>query len=107
MCDVRVVCEAHVLHVVCDVRVLRLSCRSLSCQRITLHKNLFVSFVLNSVITVVWLTTVVKKQEHSSDDSVSPPPLHRSPLAVSVVLTGSVSPCRPAVSCSCSYTSTC
>ncbi|XP_029373391.1 calcitonin gene-related peptide type 1 receptor isoform X2 [Echeneis naucrates] len=34
--------------------------KSLSCQRITLHKNLFFSFVLNSVITVIWL----KKQGH-------------------------------------------
>lgn len=68
VCVLRDVCD------VCVVRVVRVSCRSLSCQRITLHKNLFVSFVLNSVITVVWLTTVVKKQEHSSDDSVSPAP---------------------------------
>ncbi|XP_054638248.1 calcitonin gene-related peptide type 1 receptor isoform X5 [Dunckerocampus dactyliophorus] len=45
--------------------------KSLSCQRITLHKNLFVSFVLNSVITVVWLTTVVKKQAHTHNDSAS------------------------------------
>lgn len=52
--------------------------RSLSCQRITLHKNLFVSFVLNSIITVVWLTTMSKKQGHTNDDSVSSrrPPLH-------------------------------
>ncbi|XP_061896537.1 calcitonin gene-related peptide type 1 receptor-like isoform X1 [Entelurus aequoreus] len=46
--------------------------KSLSCQRITLHKNLFVSFVLNSMITVVWLTTVVKKQGHTHNDSVRP-----------------------------------
>uniref|UniRef100_A0A3Q3ERH3 Calcitonin gene-related peptide type 1 receptor-like n=1 Tax=Labrus bergylta TaxID=56723 RepID=A0A3Q3ERH3_9LABR len=39
--------------------------------RITLHKNLFLSFVLNSVITVVWLTTVVKKQGHTYNDSDS------------------------------------
>lgn len=45
--------------------------KSLSCQRITLHKNLFLSFVLNSVITVVWLTTVVKKQGHTYNDSAS------------------------------------
>uniref|UniRef100_A0AAQ4P1E2 Calcitonin gene-related peptide type 1 receptor n=2 Tax=Gasterosteus aculeatus aculeatus TaxID=481459 RepID=A0AAQ4P1E2_GASAC len=45
--------------------------KSLSCQRITLHKNLFLSFVLNSIITVVWLTTVVKKQGHTNSDSAS------------------------------------
>uniref|UniRef100_H2SWF2 Calcitonin gene-related peptide type 1 receptor n=2 Tax=Takifugu rubripes TaxID=31033 RepID=H2SWF2_TAKRU len=37
--------------------------KSLSCQRITLHKNLFFSFVLNSVITIIWLTAVAKNQE--------------------------------------------
>uniref|UniRef100_A0A8C3ABC1 Calcitonin gene-related peptide type 1 receptor n=1 Tax=Cyclopterus lumpus TaxID=8103 RepID=A0A8C3ABC1_CYCLU len=35
----------------------------LSCQRITLHKNLFFSFVLNSVITIIWLTAVANNQE--------------------------------------------
>ncbi|XP_008291773.1 calcitonin gene-related peptide type 1 receptor-like isoform X3 [Stegastes partitus] len=45
--------------------------KSLSCQRITLHKNLFLSFVLNSVITVVRLTTVVKKQGHTYNESGS------------------------------------
>lgn len=44
--------------------------RSLSCQRITLHKNLFLSFVLNSIFTVVWLTTVVNKQGHTYNYSV-------------------------------------
>ncbi|XP_029492420.1 calcitonin gene-related peptide type 1 receptor isoform X2 [Oncorhynchus nerka] len=37
--------------------------KSLSCQRITLHKNLFFSFVLNSVITIIWLTAVANNQE--------------------------------------------
>ncbi|AWO95953.1 putative calcitonin gene-related peptide type 1 receptor-like [Scophthalmus maximus] len=45
--------------------------KSLSCQRITLHKNLFLSFVLNSVITVVLLNTVTEKQGHTSRDSAS------------------------------------
>ncbi|KAJ0062403.1 hypothetical protein NL108_010995 [Boleophthalmus pectinirostris] len=43
--------------------------KSLSCQRITLHKNLFISCVLNSIITVVQLTTLAKNEGHS--DSVS------------------------------------
>ncbi|XP_005736927.1 calcitonin gene-related peptide type 1 receptor [Pundamilia nyererei] len=37
--------------------------KSLSCQRITLHKNLFFSFVLNSVITIILLTAVANNQE--------------------------------------------
>uniref|UniRef100_A0A8C6S9Y0 Calcitonin gene-related peptide type 1 receptor n=1 Tax=Neogobius melanostomus TaxID=47308 RepID=A0A8C6S9Y0_9GOBI len=37
--------------------------KSLSCQRITLHKNLFFSFVLNSIITIIWLTAVANNQE--------------------------------------------
>ncbi|XP_053273102.1 calcitonin gene-related peptide type 1 receptor [Pleuronectes platessa] len=45
--------------------------KSLSCQRITLHKNLFLSFVLNSVTTVVLLNTVTENQGHNSNDSTS------------------------------------
>ncbi|XP_056157003.1 calcitonin gene-related peptide type 1 receptor-like isoform X2 [Lampris incognitus] len=45
--------------------------KSLSCQRITLHKNLFFSFVLNSVITIIWLTTVANNQEPMHSNSVS------------------------------------
>lgn len=52
--------------------VYTLVLRSLSCQRITLHKNLFLSFVLNSIVTVVWLTTVVNKQAHTYHYSVRP-----------------------------------
>ncbi|KAF5903371.1 calcitonin gene-related peptide type 1 receptor, partial [Clarias magur] len=37
--------------------------KSLSCQRITLHKNLFISFILNSIITIIWLTGVASNQE--------------------------------------------
>lgn len=52
--------------------VYTLVLRSLSCQRITLHKNLFLSFVLNSIVTVIWLTTVVNKQAHTYQYSVRP-----------------------------------
>ncbi|XP_053482227.1 calcitonin gene-related peptide type 1 receptor [Ictalurus furcatus] len=37
--------------------------KNLSCQRITLHKNLFFSFILNSIITIIWLTGVASNQE--------------------------------------------
>lgn len=52
--------------------VYTLVLRSLSCQRITLHKNLFLSFVLNSIVTVIWLTTVVNKQAHTRHYPVRP-----------------------------------
>ncbi|XP_076008612.1 calcitonin gene-related peptide type 1 receptor-like isoform X2 [Genypterus blacodes] len=45
--------------------------KSLSCQRITLHKNLFLSFVLNSIITIVWLTAVANNQELMQSNFVS------------------------------------
>ncbi|CAL8364071.1 unnamed protein product [Arctogadus glacialis] len=37
--------------------------RSLSCQRITLHKNLFWSYVLNSAITLIYLIAVVNNPD--------------------------------------------
>ncbi|XP_039977702.1 calcitonin gene-related peptide type 1 receptor [Xiphias gladius] len=37
--------------------------RSLSCQRITLHKNLFCSYVLNSALTIIYLIAVVNNPE--------------------------------------------
>ncbi|KAM7384096.1 hypothetical protein PAMA_011443 [Pampus argenteus] len=37
--------------------------RSLSCQRITLHKNLFCSYVLNSALTIIYLIAVVNDPE--------------------------------------------
>lgn len=52
--------------------VYTLVLRSLSCQRITLHKNLFLSFVLNSIVTVIWLTTVINKEAHTYHYSVRP-----------------------------------
>ncbi|XP_074542991.1 calcitonin gene-related peptide type 1 receptor [Halichoeres trimaculatus] len=37
--------------------------RSLSCQRITLHKNLFCSYVLNSALTIIYLVGVVNNPD--------------------------------------------
>ncbi|XP_053128288.1 calcitonin gene-related peptide type 1 receptor isoform X2 [Hemicordylus capensis] len=36
--------------------------KSLSCQRITLHKNLFFSFVCNSIVTIIFLTGIANNQ---------------------------------------------
>ncbi|XP_030637694.1 calcitonin gene-related peptide type 1 receptor [Chanos chanos] len=44
---------------------------SLSCQRITLHKNLFFSFILNSVTTIIWFTVVASNQELVQANPVS------------------------------------
>ncbi|KAJ3583816.1 hypothetical protein NHX12_015534 [Muraenolepis orangiensis] len=41
-----------------------------SCQRITLHKNLFFSFVLNSGITIIWFTTTFN-HDHKQGNPVS------------------------------------
>uniref|UniRef100_A0A8C8VNG0 Calcitonin receptor n=1 Tax=Pelusios castaneus TaxID=367368 RepID=A0A8C8VNG0_9SAUR len=45
--------------------------KSLSCQRITLHKNLFFSYVLNSVFTIVHLIAVVPNPDLVKRDPVS------------------------------------
>ncbi|KAM6945400.1 calcitonin gene-related peptide type 1 receptor-like [Aplochiton taeniatus] len=45
--------------------------KSLSCQRITLHKNLFFSFVLNSIITFIYYTAAVGNQGLARSNPVS------------------------------------
>nr|XP_033801086.1 calcitonin gene-related peptide type 1 receptor isoform X2 [Geotrypetes seraphini]XP_033801087.1 calcitonin gene-related peptide type 1 receptor isoform X2 [Geotrypetes seraphini] len=45
--------------------------KSLSCQRITLHKNLFFSFVCNSIVTIIWLTAVANNQALVARNPVS------------------------------------
>ncbi|XP_039179981.1 calcitonin receptor-like isoform X7 [Crotalus tigris] len=45
--------------------------KSLSCQRITLHKNLFCSYVLNSVFTLAHLIAVVPDRDLVKKDPVS------------------------------------
>ncbi|XP_030589798.1 calcitonin gene-related peptide type 1 receptor [Archocentrus centrarchus] len=42
--------------------------KSLSCQRISLHKNMFLSFILNSIVTMIWLTVSVVNS-HAIDAS--------------------------------------
>ncbi|XP_029369952.1 calcitonin gene-related peptide type 1 receptor isoform X2 [Echeneis naucrates] len=52
------------------------SFRSLSCQRITLHKNLFCSYVLNSALTIISLVAVVNNPEVVSKNPVGCKVLH-------------------------------
>uniref|UniRef100_UPI00358E8536 calcitonin gene-related peptide type 1 receptor-like isoform X2 n=1 Tax=Myxine glutinosa TaxID=7769 RepID=UPI00358E8536 len=44
--------------------------KSLGCQRITLHKNLFMSYILHSIITIVQLTAVANNQNLAAVDPV-------------------------------------
>ncbi|CAM9388916.1 unnamed protein product [Lampetra planeri] len=44
--------------------------KSLSCQRITLHKNLFSSYLLNSVVTIILLSMVVTSKSFISSNPV-------------------------------------
>ncbi|CAF94370.1 unnamed protein product, partial [Tetraodon nigroviridis] len=37
--------------------------RSLSCQRVSLHKNLFLSFIINSIVTILWLSVFVANNQ--------------------------------------------
>ncbi|XP_048464296.1 calcitonin gene-related peptide type 1 receptor [Rhincodon typus] len=50
--------------------------KSLSCQRITLHKNLFVSYVFNSVFTLIQLMVVANDKEVVSQNPVGCKVLH-------------------------------
>uniref|UniRef100_A0A667Y0R2 Calcitonin receptor n=1 Tax=Myripristis murdjan TaxID=586833 RepID=A0A667Y0R2_9TELE len=45
--------------------------KSLSCQRISLHKNMFLSFIFNSIITVVWLLAVTHNEATMANNPVS------------------------------------
>jgi len=63
--------QAHTVVPLCIDLFLFLFSRSLSCQRITLHKNLFFSFVCNSVVTIISLTAVANNQELVATNPVS------------------------------------
>lgn len=43
--------------------------KSLSCQRISLHKNMFLSFILNSIVTIIWLSLTAANNQaiHTSN----------------------------------------
>ncbi|TRY53621.1 hypothetical protein DNTS_002210 [Danionella cerebrum] len=43
--------------------------KCLSCQRITLHKNMFSSFILNSFATIGWFYFVIGEQQTRTDSS--------------------------------------
>ncbi|XP_036958696.1 calcitonin gene-related peptide type 1 receptor isoform X1 [Acanthopagrus latus] len=45
--------------------------KSLSCQRISLHKNMFLSFIFNSIITIMWLSLVANNQANHASNEVS------------------------------------
>ncbi|XP_075036091.1 calcitonin gene-related peptide type 1 receptor [Mixophyes fleayi] len=45
--------------------------KNLSCQRITLHKNLFSSFVCNSIVTIILLTAVANNQALIASNPIS------------------------------------
>lgn len=63
----------HVMSIVSLVICLMIfSFKSLSCQRISLHKNMFLSFILNSIITIMWLSlTVANNQAINTSNPVS------------------------------------
>ncbi|KAG7239836.1 hypothetical protein INR49_030548 [Caranx melampygus] len=41
--------------------------KSLSCQRISIHKNMFLSFILNSIVTIMWLSVAVNNNANASN----------------------------------------
>nr|XP_046221523.1 calcitonin gene-related peptide type 1 receptor-like isoform X1 [Oncorhynchus gorbuscha] len=44
--------------------------KSLSCQRISLHKNMFLSFIFNSICTVIWLSAVANNQQLGASNPI-------------------------------------
>ncbi|KAL7859240.1 hypothetical protein SRHO_G00143870 [Serrasalmus rhombeus] len=40
--------------------------KCLSCQRISLHKNMFMSFLLNSVLMIIWFSKVILKEKEDA-----------------------------------------
>lgn len=61
------------------------SLRNLSCQRITLHKNLFVSYVLNSALTLIYLIAVVNNPDVVGRNPVSVTLLYSTHITVQYI----------------------
>lgn len=62
---------------------LFLSLRSLSCQRISLHKNMFFSYIFNSIATIIWLSLTFANSQAIHDIN---------PVSNSILSFGSVKP---------------
>lgn len=52
--------------------------RSLNCTRVTIHKNLFLSFITNNLMWIIWYTYVVNDADLLQSNPVS---LHQGRLA--------------------------
>src|SRR4051794_7211167 len=44
---------------------------SLRCDRITIHKNLFCSFIINNIMWIIWYTFVIKRTDVIQANHVS------------------------------------
>ncbi|XP_036285310.2 calcitonin receptor [Pipistrellus kuhlii] len=51
--------------------VIFLLFKSLSCQRVTMHKHMFMTYILNSIGVLVYLTLVVPNNDYVNSDPVS------------------------------------
>lgn len=53
------------------VNAVTFSSRNLGCQRVTLHKNMFLTYILNSMIIIIHLVEVVPNGELVRRDPVN------------------------------------
>ncbi|KAF4078534.1 hypothetical protein AMELA_G00200170 [Ameiurus melas] len=44
--------------------------KCLSCQRISLHKNMFLSFIFNSILMVIWLTMIFHDEQLAATNQI-------------------------------------
>ena len=45
--------------------------RSLRCDRITIHKNLFISFIINNIVWIIWYVSVIYQPDVIVSNAVS------------------------------------